>query len=111
MEVISAFWVPKSSPFLVSWVLFNMAGSSSIGSWLVAESSVAEEFMWAKFPADFTIWFETVFAWRNTVVSDSYFTNWASALVNADTSSVCLLPASVILFLVPELGEVFISTI
>ena len=88
-----------------------MTGSSSIGSWLVAECSVTEELMWAKFPADFTIWFETILAWRNTVVSDSYLTNWASALVNADTSSVCLLPAGIILLLVPELSEVFISTI
>ena len=111
MEVISALWVPKSSPFLVSWVLFNMAGSSSIGCWLVAESSVTEELMWAKFPANFTIWFETIFAWRNTVVSDSYFTDWASALMNTDTSSVCLLPASVILLLIPKLGKVLISTI
>ena len=67
--------------------------------------------MWAKFPADFTIWLKSVFAWGNTVVSDSYFTHWAGALVNTNTSSVCLLPAGVIFLLIPELLEVFINIV
>ena len=67
--------------------------------------------MWAKFPADFTIWFETIFAWGNTVVSDSYFTHWAGALVNTNTSSVCFLPAGVIFLLIPELLEVLINIV
>ena len=67
--------------------------------------------MWAKFPADFTIWLKSVFAWGNTVVSDSYFTHWAGALVNTNTSSVCLLPAGVIFLLIPELLEVLINIV
>ena len=67
--------------------------------------------MWAKFPADFTIWLKSVFAWGNTVVSDSYFTHWAGALVNTNTSSVCLFPAGVILLLVPELLKVLINIV
>ena len=67
--------------------------------------------MWAKFPADFTIWLKSVFAWGNTVVSDSYFTHWAGALVNTNTSSVCLLPAGIIFLLIPELLEVFINIV
>ena len=67
--------------------------------------------MWAKFPADFTIWLKSVFAWGDTVVSDSYFTHWAGALVNTNTSSVCLLPACVILLLVPELLKVLINIV
>ena len=67
--------------------------------------------MWAKFPADFTIWLKSVFAWGNTVVSDSYFTHWAGALVNTNTSSVCLFPAGVILLLIPELLKVLINIV
>ena len=67
--------------------------------------------MWAKFPADFTIWLKSVFAWGNTVVSDSYFTHWAGALVNTNTSSVCLLPAGVIFLLIPELLKVLINIV
>ena len=67
--------------------------------------------MWAKLPADFTIWLKSVFAWGNTVVSDSYFTHWAGALVNTNTSSVCLLPAGVIFLLIPELLEVLINIV
>lgn len=58
--------------------------------------------MWAEFPADFTIWFETVLARGNTMVSDSNFAYWACALVNANSAAVCLLPASVVSLLVPE---------
>ena len=67
--------------------------------------------MWAEFPADFTIWLKSIFAWRNTVVSNSYFTHWAGALVNTNTSSVCLFPAGVILLLVPELLKVLINIV
>jgi hypothetical protein len=67
--------------------------------------------VWAEFPADFTIWLESIFAWRNTVVSDSYFTHWAGALVNTNTSSVCLFPAGVILLLIPELLKVLINIV
>ena len=111
MEVLSALWVPESAPLFVSWVLFDVARSSSVGGWLVAESSVAQEFVWAEFPADLTIWLEAILAWGHAVVSDSYFTDWASALVDADASAVSLLPAGVILLLIPELLEVLISSI
>ena len=67
--------------------------------------------MWAELPADFTIWLKSIFAWRNTVVSDSYFTHWAGALVNTNTSSVCLFPACVILLLIPELLKVLINIV
>jgi len=63
MEVFSAFWVPESTPFFVSWLFLNMSSSSSIGSGLVAESSIIKEFMWAEFPTDFTIWLESFLAW------------------------------------------------
>ena len=45
------------------------------------------------------------------MVSDSYFTHWAGALVNTNTSSVCLFPAGVILLLVPELLKVLINIV
>ena len=45
------------------------------------------------------------------MVSDSYFTHWAGALVNTNTSSVCLLPAGVIFLLIPELLEVLINIV
>ena len=111
VEVLSALWVPEGSPFLVSWVLFNVARSSSVGGWFVAEGTVTEEFVRAKFPADLTIWLESVLAWGDAMVSDSYFTDWAGALVDTNASSVGLLPAGVILLLIPELLKVFISTI
>ena len=111
MEVLSALWVPESAPLLVSWVLLDVTRSSSVRSWLVAESSVTKELMWAKLPADFTIWLKSILAWGYTVVSDSYFTDWASALVNADTSAVSLLPACIILLLIPKLLKVLISSI
>ena len=45
------------------------------------------------------------------MVSDSYFTHWAGALVNTNTSSVCLFPAGVILLLIPELLKVLINIV
>ena len=92
-------------------MLFDVTRSSSVRSWLVAESSVTEELMWAKLPADFTIWLKSILAWGYTVVSYSYFADWASALVNADTSAVSLLPACIILLLIPKLLKVLISSI
>lgn len=111
MEVVLALWVPESTPLFVSWVLLNVSSSSSVGGWLVAESSVVKEFMWAHFPADFSIGLVSILAWGDAVVSYSYLTSWASALMDSDSTSVSLLPACVISFLIPESLESFISAI
>jgi len=63
MEVLSAFWIPESAPLLMAWLLLNVSSSSSVGSWLVAESSIIQEFVWAEFPADLAIWLISIFAW------------------------------------------------
>lgn len=63
VEVISALWVPESSPLFATWLLLDVSSTSSVGGRLVAEGSVVEEFVWAEFPADFTIWLVTILAW------------------------------------------------
>ena len=67
--------------------------------------------MWAKFPADFTIWFISVFAWGDAVISDSYFTDWACALVDSNATSIGLLPTGIVLFLIPEGLKVCINIV
>lgn len=88
-----------------------MTSTSSVGSWLVAEGSVVEEFVWAEFPADFTIWLVSVLAWGNAVISDSYFAGWASALVDTNATAIGLLPAGIIGLLVPERLKLIISAV
>merc|ERR1712032_209971 len=61
--------------------------------------------MWAKFPADFTIWLKSVLAWRYAVISYSYFANWACALMDSNATTIGLLPAGIILFLIPKCGK------
>jgi hypothetical protein len=109
--VLSALWVPEGTPLLALWLLLNVSSTSSVGSWLVAEGSVVEEFVWAEFPADFTIWLVSVLAWGNAVISDSYFAGWASALVDTNATAIGLLPAGIIGLLVPERLKLVISAI
>jgi hypothetical protein len=109
--VLSALWVPEGTPLLALWLLLNVSSTSSVGSWLVAEGSVVEEFVWAEFPADFTIWLVSVLAWGNAVISDSYFAGWASALVDTNATAIGLLPAGIIGLLVPERLKLIISAV
>ena len=67
--------------------------------------------MWAEFPANFAIWFKSISAWRDAVISDSYFTSWACALMDSDTTAISLLPAGIVFFLIPEGLEVCINII
>jgi len=109
--VLSALWVPEGTPLLALWLLLNVTSTSSVGSWLVAEGSVVEEFVWAEFPADFTIWLVSVLAWGDAVISDSYFAGWASALVDTNATAIGLLPAGIIGLLVPERLKLIISAV
>lgn len=111
MVVLSALWVPEGTPLLALWLLLNVTSTSSVGSWLVAEGSVVEEFVWAEFPADFTIWLVSVLAWGDAVISDSYFAGWASALVDTNATAIGLLPAGIIGLLVPERLKLIISAV
>jgi len=109
--VLSALWVPEGAPLLALWLLLNVTSTSSVGSWLVAEGSVVEEFLWAEFPADLTIWLVSVLAWGDAVISDSYFAGWASALVDTNATAIGLLPAGIIGLLVPERLKLIISAV
>ena len=109
--VLSALWVPEGAPLLALWLLLNVTSASSVGSWLVAEGSVVEEFVWAEFPADLTIWLVAVLAWGDAVISDSYLTGWASALVDTNATAIGLLPAGIIGLLVPERLKLIISAV
>jgi len=109
--VLSALRVPEGTPLFALWLLLNVSSTSSVGSWLVAEGSVVEEFLWAEFPADFTIWLVSVLAWGDAVISDSYFAIWASALVDTNATAVSLFPAGIIGLLVPERLKLIISAI
>ena len=109
--VLSALWVPEGAPLLALWLLLNVTSTSSVGGWLVAEGSVVEEFVWAEFPADLTIWLVAVLAWGHAVISDSYLTGWASALVDTNATAISLLPAGIIGLLVPERLKLIISAV
>ena len=45
------------------------------------------------------------------MISHSYFTGWACALVDSDAAAICLLPAGVVLFLIPKRLKVCINII
>ena len=45
------------------------------------------------------------------MISNSYFTGWACALVDSDAAAICLLPAGVVLFLIPKRLKVCIDII
>ena len=45
------------------------------------------------------------------MISNSYFTGWACALVDSDSTAICLLPAGVISFLIPKGLKVCINII
>ena len=61
--------------------------------------------------ADFTIWLISILAWVDAVIPDSYFASRACALVDSDTTAIGLLPAGVVLFLIPKRLKVCINII
>ncbi len=94
MEVLTTDRIPQSSPFLAVVALMRRSSSTSIGVWLVAEGAIIAEFTWAVLPAD---WSDTIVVVATPRVAQKavlLLVGRAGRDRNADTTAVCLHPAS-----------------